>query len=236
MRAGATVRVLVDEVSGRTAGTVLDDAALREVYAVPDRPWVRVNMVSSLDGAATGGDDRTGSLNNAVDNRVFDLLRVTSDAVLVGAGTARTEGYGPAGVPLVLVSRSGDVPERLRGAGPGRVLLATTATAASLVEARAVLGEEHVLVTGDDAVDLPAVLAQLHRRGVRRVLSEGGPSLLRALLAAGVVDELCLTWVPTVVAGDGPRITTGPPVDVPLELALLLEEEGTLLARWRVRR
>ena len=230
------MRVLVDTVSGRTAGTVLDDPALHAVYAVPDRPWTRVNMVSSLDGAATGGDDRTGTLNNAVDKRVFDLLRATSDAVLVGAGTARTEGYGPAEVPVVLVSRSGDVPERLRGAAPGRVLLATTASAASLPDARALLGEEHVLVAGEDAVDLPAVLERLHDRGMRRVLSEGGPSLLRALLAAGVVDELCLTWVPTVVAGNGPRITTGPPLDVPLDLALLLEEEGTLLARWLVRR
>ena len=88
----------------------------------------------------------------------------------------------------------------------------------------------------EDAVDLPALLDRLHRRGFERVLGEGGPSLLRALLAAGLVDELCLTSVPTVVAGDGPRITDGPPLDVPLDLALLLEEEGTLLGRWLVRR
>jgi riboflavin biosynthesis pyrimidine reductase len=193
-------------------------------------------MVSSLDGAATGGDSLTGSLNNPVDKRVFDLLRATSDAVVVGAGTARTEGYGPVEVPIVLVSRSGDVPDKLRGAAPGQVLLGTTATARSLTEARDVLGDEHVLVTGEDAVDLPALLGQLHQRGLRRVLSEGGPSLLRELLAAHVVDELDLTWVPTVVAGDGPRITNGRPVDVPLDLALLLEEEGTLLGRWLVRR
>ena len=230
------MRVLVDEVSGRASGTELDDAALREAYAVPGTPWLRVNMVSSLDGAATGGDSRTGSLNNAVDKRVFDLLRATSDAVLVGAGTARAEGYGPAEVPVVLVSRSGEVLEQPGGADRGRVLLATTATAASLAQARAVVGEEHVLMTGEDVVDLPALLGQLHARGMRRVLGEGGPSLLRELFAAGVVDELCLTSVPRVAAGAGPRITDGPPLDVPLELALLLEEEGTLLARWLVRR
>jgi riboflavin biosynthesis pyrimidine reductase len=116
------------------------------------------------------------------------------------------------------------------------VLLGTTATARSLPEARDVLGDEHVLVVGEDAVDLPSLLRQLRERGMSRLLSEGGPSLLRTMFDAGVVDELCLTWVPTVVAGDGPRITHGPSVDVPLALSLLLEEEGTLLGRWLVRR
>lgn len=229
------MRVLVDEFSGRASGTVLDDAALREAYAVPRSPWLRVNMVSSVDGAATGGDNVTGSLNNAVDKQVFDLLRATSDAVVVGAGTARTEGYGPVEVPIVLVSRSGDVPEKLQQAPAGHVLLGTTATAPLLAAARDALGEDNVLVTGEDAVNLPALLGRLHQRGLRRLLSEGGPSLLREMLAGGIVDELCLTWVPTVVAGDGPRITNGPPVDVPLELALLLEERGTLLGRWLAR-
>ena len=230
------MRVLVDDVSGRVPGTVLDDAALLEAYAPPRTPWLRVNMVSSLDGAATGADGRTGSLNNAVDKRAFDLLRASADAVLVGAGTARAEGYGVTAAPLVLVSRSGAVPDRLRGAAPGRVLLATTATAGSLPEARAALGEEHVLVTGEQDVDLILLLDLLRDRGLHRVLGEGGPTLLRDLLAVGVVDELCLTTVPRLVAGDGPRVTDGGAVDVPLRLALLLEEDGTLLGRWLVRR
>ena len=230
------MRVLVDAVTGRTSGTTLDDVHLTEVYTVTTSPWLRVNMVSSLDGAATGADGRTGSLNNAADRQVFALLRGTADAVLVGAGTARSEGYGPVDVPIVVVSRSGQVPKRLRGGRAGQVLLATTARAPGLAEARTLLGDEHVLVAGEEEVDLTQVVDQLQARGMNRLLGEGGPTLLRDLLAAGLVDELCLTTVPCLVAGEHPRVTTGAPVDVPLRLGLLLEQDGTLLGRWLVER
>ncbi|MDN4162495.1 dihydrofolate reductase family protein [Nocardioides abyssi] len=207
---------------------------LADLYAVPRRPWLRANMVSTVDGSATGADGRSGSINSAADHEVFRVLRAQADAIVVGAGTARAEGYGPADVPIVLVTRRADVPERLHGHEPGRVLVATCATAEHLAEARTLLGEEHVLVVGEDEVDLAALRDTLVGRGFESLLSEGGPHLLRDLLAAGLVDELCATLVPTVVGADGPRMTAGPPVDVPLSLELLLEHEGTLLARWFV--
>ncbi len=86
------------------------------LYAAPRQPWLRVNMVTTLDGAATGESGTSGSINNAADKRVFDTLRGLADAVIVGAGTARIERYRPAAVPIVVVSRSGDVPPTLRGA------------------------------------------------------------------------------------------------------------------------
>lgn len=97
------------------------------------------------------------------------------------------------------------------------------------------LGTENVLVAGDDAVDLAEATQSLAARGWRRVLCEGGPRLLRDLLAAELVDELCLTVVPTVVAGDHPRILAGAETVHDLEPRLLLEEDGTLLGRWAVR-
>ncbi|MFN3973624.1 MAG: dihydrofolate reductase family protein, partial [Gemmobacter sp.] len=98
--------------------------------------------------------------------------------------------------------------------------------------AREALGEDNVLVLGSHRVDLVQLKEQLHERGFTHLLGEGGPHLLRDLLACGAVDELCGTVVPGLIAGEHPRITAGPPVDVPLELRLLLEEDGTLLARW----
>jgi riboflavin biosynthesis pyrimidine reductase len=191
------MRVLVGPGSGDLA----------EVYAVPRTPWLRVNMVSTVDGAATGESGRSGSINNAVDKVVFDHLRATADVIVVGAGTARAEGYGPAGKPMVVVSRSGELPEGLRSAADVSV----------------------------EPLDDPAVFKQsLVDRGWTTILCEGGPSLLRDLLAGGVVDELCATTVPRLVGGDGPRIVAGPPVDVPLRLHTLLEQDGTLLARWLV--
>ena len=211
-----------------------DTDDLAELYAVPRDPWLRATMVSTLDGAATGESGTSGSINNAVDKRVFDLLRDSAEAILVGAGTARTEGYRPGSTPIVVVSRSGEVPGTLRGAPPGSVLLATCAGAERLGEARELLGEQHVLVLGSHRVDLPLLKEVLADRGWTQVLSEGGPHLLRDLLASGAADELCATVVPRLVAGEHPRITQGPPIDVPLDLRVLLEADGTLLGRWFV--
>lgn len=207
---------------------------LDRLYAAPRPSWLRVNMVSTVDGAASGDDGRSGGINNSVDKVVFDHLRATADAVVVGAGTARAEGYGPADRPIVVVSRRGDVPDGLRDAAPGSVLLATCSSAEGLPAARAALGDDAVLVLGSHRVDLALLRTQLAERGWNHVLAEGGPHLLRDLVAAGAADELCLTIVPMLVAGDHPRITNGPPVGAPLRPTLLLEARGTLLGRWEV--
>ena len=225
------MRVVLDE-TGADAGP--DD--LTALYRPPRLPWLRVNMVSTVDGAATGSSGKSGSINNAADKRVFDALRAQADAIIVGAGTARTEEYGVARVPLVLVSRSGEVPEKLRGAPAGAVLLATTADSPGLDPARAELGGENVIVAGETRVDLVVVKQALVDRGWTNLLCEGGPSLLRDLLASGAADELDLTVVPLTVGGTHPRIVTGGSAETDLHLALLLESEGTLLARYLIRR
>jgi riboflavin biosynthesis pyrimidine reductase len=217
-------------------GEDLSDDELRILYAVPRRPWLRANMVTTLDGAAAGPDGRTGSINNASDKRVFDLLRAEADAIVVGAGTARTERYRPTDQPTVVVSARGHLPELLAGGSAGSVLMVTRSKAEGLAETRATLGDEHVIVVGDEEVDLGRMCAALHERGLTHLLCEGGPTLLRDLVAAGQVDELCATVVPTLVAAFGTRMTSGPPLDVPLELRLLLEEHGTILGRWYTRR
>ena len=213
-----------------------DSDDLAALYAAPSQPWLRVNMITTLDGAATGESGTSGSINNAPDKRVFDTLRGLADAIVVGAGTARIERYRPAAVPIVVVSRSGEVPLTLRGAAPGSVWLATCTSAPQLDEAREVLGSDHVLTLGQHRVDLAELKRQLVDRGWRDLLSEGGPHLLHELLAQGVADEVTATVVPRLVAGLSPRIVEGPQLDVPLDLRLLLEDHGTLLGRWFVRR
>jgi riboflavin biosynthesis pyrimidine reductase len=230
------MKVLLHADEPAMVGSEIDDETLRRLYAAPAESWLRANMIATLDGSASGPDGRSGTINNDPDHAVFSALRSLADAVVVGAGTARAEGYSPVERPIVLVSRSGDVPPRLRDAEPGRVLLATTATSTGLPEARRLLGDEHVLVVGDDAVDLPELRRALAERGHHQLLSEGGPSLLADLLAAGSLDELCLTVVPTLLGGDHPRILRGPEVGARLVPTLLLEHEGTVLGRWRVER
>lgn len=206
----------------------------RALYAypelAPDRAWVRVNFVSSVDGSAEGADGRSGSLGTEADRAVFGVLRELCDVVLVSAGTARAEDYGPVdGGVLALVSRSLDVPERLRV--PGVLVVAPGAADEERVTALEGAGVE-VLRTGDDEVDWPAALAELARRGLAKVLCEGGPSLLAGLAALDLVDELCLTVAPVLVAGEGQRIAHGPGAEVPLRLGHAVDVDGTLLTRW----
>lgn len=210
----------------------LTDDELRTLYAAPRTPWLRVNFVSTVDGAATGGDGLSGSINNEADGRIFHLLRDLCDVVIVGAGTARAEGYRPADKPIVLVSRSGEVPERLQAAASGSVLLGTTAQSPGLDRARELLGTDNVIVTGEGEVDLSALKTELAERGFADMLCEGGPHLFDAMVQAGVVDELCLTQVPRLVGGRRTRITAGVPAEQGLHLGLLLEEKGTLITRW----
>lgn len=226
------LRVLLDDLGGRTGEAGADDLA--ELYRPPRLPWLRVNMVSTLDGAATGESGKSGSINNEVDKLVFHALRAQADAVVVGAGTARTEGYRPAKVPLVVVTHQGLLPERLRDAEPGRVLVATCADSPGLAECRELLGEENVLVAGGPQVDLTGIKEQLVARGLENLLSEGGPSLLRDLVDSGAADEISVTVVPRAIGGVHPRIVMGEPVEASLDLAVLLEHEGTLLGRWLV--
>ena len=91
-----------------------------------------------------------------------------------------------------------------------------------------------VLVLGSYRVDLALLRERLVAAGLRHILSEGGPHLLRDLVDQGVADELDSTVVPRLLAGEHARMTNGPPVDVPLRLHTLLEDRGTLLARWLV--
>lgn len=255
----------MEALLGAPTGALPADAeeaarALAARYAYPasapkGMPWVRANMATSLDGAVSGTDGRSASVSGTVDKQVFGVLRGLADVVLVGAGTARTEGYGPVrahrvlgpdragagrreAAVLVQVTRSGRV-ETGRGMfdEPGAALVALpSGDDAALARAVDAAGEDRVLVCGDvdhGGTDLADLLDRLARRGLTRVLCEGGPALLGALAAADLLDELCLTTSPVVVAGEGARAVTGAAGDpLGFVLAGLLHADGTLLARW----
>lgn len=230
----------------------LSEDDLRELYAYPaDRPLVRANMVSSLDGAATVGGLSEG-LGSPADKRVFTLLRGLSDVVLVGAGTARAEGYRalrpdptfaarrtasgqPPAPTLALVSGRLELdPSSAMFTGGGQRTVVVTCASAN-PRARARLADvADVVVAGEDTVDLPAAVRSLVDRGMGRVLCEGGPGLLADVVAAGLLDELCLTVSPMLVGGDTTRITSGLSAGArPLRLASALGEDDVLLLRYR---
>jgi len=217
---------------------------------------VRANMVSTVDGAATGANRVSGSINGPADLRVFRVLRALADVVLVGAGTARAERYPPLDVPpelraaraalgrpdaleLAIVTASGQLPDSLLDTDRPPLVL-TTSSAPALDDLRARVGAERVLLADGGvpgAVDPHAVVAALADRGLRNVLAEGGPTLLAQLVDADLVDELCLTWSPQLVGGPAGRVTHLPTWFDParaLTLRHLLHSDGVLLGRWQV--
>ena len=218
--------------------------------APPDRPYLIVNMVSSLDGKATI-EWRTQGLSTELDRELFHRLRTQVDAVMVGAGTVRAERYGrmtkneelraartddglaPDPVAVVVSARldlPADLP--LLNEPEQRVVIATHSDA-TLPE----LGDQVVYErTGEDLQLLMARLREEHR--VRSVLCEGGPTLNSYLLSAGLVDELWLTLNPKLAGGAAAlTIVAGRELVEPLELEPIsvAEADGDLFTRWRVR-
>src|ERR1700751_386897 len=211
-----------------SGGDELDLPALAEAYAYPRERWLRANFVASADGAAHL-DGRSTGLSGPDDKRIFGLLRVLADVVLVGAGTARVEEYKPAlrrpslaslreGRPgtatIALVTRTVglNLASPLFTETPPDARTIVIPCAASDADLRAQAAKvADVIVAGEETVDLAEALDALEKRGLSRVLCEGGPHLLGDLKAAGLLDELCLSLSPTLAGPGASRIIAGEP-------------------------
>ncbi len=224
----------------------------------PPRPRVLLNMVTTVDGRATL-EGRSGTISDAADRALFHALRTATDAVLVGAGTVRSERYGQ------LVRDEARRRERERrglSAEPiacvvsGRLALGEDIPLLQTPEARVVVltaSEASLPATGARVeyirsvgqaghLDLPAALAELAERyGVASALCEGGPHLARQLLGAGLLDELFLSLAPVLAggepsAGEAMRILAGAELDSTAKLDLLgaLRAGETLFLRYAV--
>jgi riboflavin biosynthesis pyrimidine reductase len=188
------------------------------------RPWVSCVMISSLDGAITLGG-RSGGLGGPGDRAVFNAMRDLADVIVVGAGTARAEKYGPPKRPgqrIAVVTRTAalDFDSALFRSGAGFVVTTLEAPPVPVDAIRA----------GRDQVDLAEALAQI---GGSVIVCEGGPTLNGQMLADDLIDEWCLTISPTLVGGGSARAITGAPEHATtVRLAHLLEEDGSLFARY----
>jgi len=230
-----------------------------------DSGGVRINFIASADGAATAAGLSRG-LQTPGDNRVFAALRDLADVILVGAATAAAEGYRPSvpgpgrrsirtgyglaeapAIAVVSASLALDLTAPLYAGAEAAPTLLITSSAAPVGRRNDIIdlagGKTRLQLIeapadGFGGVDLAAAVASLGELGYRRILCEGGPRLFAAAAAAGVVDELCLSYSPMLAGPAGSRILTGPPElpGFPVELALigLLEEDGALFARYRL--
>jgi riboflavin biosynthesis pyrimidine reductase len=229
----------------------LTEADLEAIYAYPaalDRPWVQVNFVASADGAVEVGTTSAG-LSHAADREVFLLGRNLCDVILVGAGTARAENYRGVRTSAKRLERRRrlgltDVPPiavvtRTAHLDPHSPLFTDTIVPPIVVTTTGAdtghLEGAEILRAGDDDVDVTRALDLLAERGLYRVDCEGGPRLFAQMIAADLVDQLCLTVAPLLVAGGAGRIAAGPAPTAPRQLALasVLVEDGFTLLRYR---
>lgn len=236
--------------SARPVEIALDDAGaerLADLYAPPvDRVHVRAMLNTSVDGAVAGADGTSGSLHNPADSFAFGVLRALTDCIIVGAQTVRAEDYrrpsgraslrtpsrrpgGAARPELVVLTRTGDLPGSIEAGWP--TLLAVPPGEEAAVARRSGFPSAQII-----AAEGPAQLvAALAARGHRAVQCEGGPGVLTQFLAAGAIQELCLTVSHAAVGGQGPRLTGGEELDADLALETLIVGEHATLTRYRVR-
>ena len=243
------VRRLLPEPGATTVAEQLDGLDLAPL-AHDDRPYLVLNFVTTLDGrAAIGG--RSGPIGSDADMEMLQRLRTRADAVMIGAGTMRAERYGrmvsdpelrayreSTGLshdPLaVIISNRLELPwdAALFTDGGGEVAV-FTASDEQPPETRTPV----TIVRHPEGVELSDAVRWLRdERGISSVLCEGGPTLHGRLREEGLADELFLTIAPKLAGGEAPRVLEGALPDVvELELAWLLESEGELFARYRVR-
>ena len=209
-----------------------DDARLAAFYTYPenlDRCWVRANMISSLDGGATD-DGKAGGLAGPGDRALFARMRQEADVVLVGASTVRIENYsgsqmsvaqrqdrarrGQAEVPpIAVVTHSADFEHDAKIFTRSEVPPLILTSRESAADARGRLGSLAEVVDASgaqtDRVDPAVILETFAKRGLLRVLSEGGPGMISLLVEHDLLDELCMTIAPILVGGRARRISAG---------------------------
>jgi riboflavin biosynthesis pyrimidine reductase len=204
----------------------LDDAfADLQLPADRERPWVAINMVTSVDGRAQLGSGAEG-VGSRVDRRLMRLLRASFDAVASGAGTLRATGIWP-GLPKDLGNHR---------VGAGRLAQPTSIVIAGrqpvpLARWHAAVDQGRLLILGSDAPapsapsvevlraptpepDARWLLDRLAERGIASVLLEGGPTTNASFLAAGAIDELFWTVGPMLIGGDALPMIAPLPGDI----------------------
>lgn len=189
----------------------------RDVY-FPERrkrPYVLINMVSSLDGKAVV-EGKAGSIGSPTDRAIMSNLRARADAVMIGAGTLRAEkltlavpedlaleraSRGLKPQPLAVVATtSGNIPltQHLLNASPDNLLVFTSpATPCSRL---AELSQQASVENPANPREALGILKE--RYAVHILLVEGGPSLNHVLISEGLVDEIFLTLSPKLLGGE----------------------------------
>lgn len=223
------------------------------------RPHVIVNTAMSADGKLSTRERRQVKISGALDFSRVDQLKAGCDAIMVGIGTVladdpsltvkseenrknrliRGADLHPVRIVVDSLART-PVNAKILHKEPGQRIIAVSkrADAGKVVELKK---SATVIALGDETVDLKALLDELGQRGIKRLMVEGGGTLIAALISAGLVDEI-YTFIGNIIIGgkDAPTLADGPGFAKESEFCRLTlvdvqrMEEG-LLVHWHVR-
>jgi riboflavin biosynthesis pyrimidine reductase len=211
---------------------------LVDLYRPGAAEWVRLNLIGSVSGSATGPDGTSETLTNPVDRAILGVIRGHADVVVVGAASIRAEGYFvPRNGALAVVSRSGNFADhQIKGTTQHGTLI-ILCPAAAVERARASIGMPEITIIAvpddDGSLTAPAIVTALRGAGYRSIVVEGGPALATLFVTDDAVDELCLTTSPVLNGGAMPLFGAHEFADRPLTLTqLLIDSGGATYARW----
>lgn len=233
-----------------------------DAITLPDpparRPYVILNMVSTVDGKTTLGGGRVGTIGSPVDRRMMKKIRVPVDGVLRGAGTVRDNPRYP-GVPpeqaavrkslgldeqpaAVIVTGSARLPADapiFRQAPRKPIIIAPESAPDERL--RALEQYARIERVGSRQVDFAAAFELLRGKyGIKHLLSEGGPAVNYETFSAGLIDEVFWTVAPKIAGTrddltmvTGPRLIQSKP-ELALKSAFFNEETNELFLRYEV--
>lgn len=212
------------------------------------RPWVFLNISASLDGKISNETRKQLRISCKEDLERVDRLRASADAIMVGIGTVLADNpklnvknkdlrekrlcEGKSENPLkVIVDSKCRIPENAE-VFDGEVIVAVSKLAKK-EDIDRISKKARVVVFGEDKVDLKALLEFLYERGVRRLMVEGGGTLVSSLLKEGLIDEIFIYYGPMIIGGsNSPTICDGRSFSPPIKVDILSIQrlgEGILL-------
>lgn len=214
-----------------------DRERLLKLYRPPTAEWLRLNLITSVTGAASGSDGTSETLSNPADRRILGVIRELADVVLIGAQSVRAEGYQqPKRSRIAIVTTTGNLDgHRLeRGNGPAPIIVCPPSSEARVRES---IADAEVLAVDDEAGRIPptAIMRALRGIGLASVVCEGGPGLAAQLVDAGLVQEFCLATSPRIGGAPFPVLGGSTVAERRVQLTSLLRDESSgLYARWAV--
>ncbi len=214
------------------------------------KPYVIVNMAASIDGKISDERRRQLCISCSEDLARVDRLRAESDAIMVGIGTIiaddprltvkseelrkwRLAQGKPENPMRVVVDSRCRIPQNAKVLnGEARTIIAVSKLADGRRIAE-VSRRAEVVVCGERKVDLVSLMKELYRRDVRKLMVEGGGTLVSSLLRSSLVDEMYIYFAPIFIGGaESPTLCDGSSFDPPLKAKLVALErlgEGILV-------